>query len=65
MEGPEGEEIELIGGTGQVLAVEIDDLGDQGLGIGNGGGGHKVSLEAADSHPSQRARSMGHSAPGC
>jgi hypothetical protein len=28
VEGPEGEEVELFGGAGEVLAVEIYDLGD-------------------------------------
>jgi hypothetical protein len=32
VEGPEGEDIELLGGAGEVLAVEVGDLVDEGLG---------------------------------
>jgi hypothetical protein len=31
MEGPEGEEVELLGGAGEVLAVKVEDLADEGL----------------------------------
>src|SRR5205809_1076487 len=34
VKGPEGEEVELVGGAREVLAVEIDDLVDDGLGLG-------------------------------
>ena len=37
VEGPEGEEVELVGATREVLAVEIDDLVDDGLGLGLSG----------------------------
>ena len=72
VEGPEGEEVELFGGAGEVLGVEIYDLGDEGL-VGVHKSPKSCWLLAGMSslfmqearvctfpHPSQRARRMGH-----
>jgi hypothetical protein len=39
--GPEGEEVELLGGAGEVLAVKIDYFADQGLAIDRVVGVHR------------------------
>jgi hypothetical protein len=45
VEGPEGEEVELLGGAREVLAIEIDDLVDEGFGLSGVIGVHKSPWE--------------------
>jgi hypothetical protein len=50
VEGPEGEEVELLGGARQILAVEGDDAIEQGVAFeGRGRVVHKILLEARKS----------------
>jgi hypothetical protein len=42
--GPEGEQVELVGGAVEVLFVEVDDLVDQVVAVGIGGFGGHVHL---------------------